>query len=129
MKPRIAIIHGEPAGIGPELIAKLLTQADVADHADIVLVGDRHIFELGQRQAGTEWPIREILVDDAEIWEKGDGYPLVPMETLTPEEVRPSEVTEAGGRASLRNPKANADSEVCVYAFVKLTRVLLQVAN
>ena len=36
MKPRIAIIHGEPAGIGPELIGKLLDQPDVSDHADIV---------------------------------------------------------------------------------------------
>ena len=116
MKPRIAIIHGEPAGIGPELIAKLLAQADVADHADIVLVGDRHIFELGQRQAGTEWPIREIGVDDAEIWEMGDGYPLVPMETLTPEEVRPSEVTEAGGRASLRNLDRALDLTLAGYA-------------
>ena len=63
MKPRIAIIHGEPAGIGPELIAKLLAQPDVLDHAEIVLVGDRHVFELGQRQAGAEWPIHVINVN------------------------------------------------------------------
>ena len=103
MKPRIAIIHGEPAGIGPELIGKLLAQPDVSDHAEIVLVGDRHVFELGQRQAGVEWTIRVIDVDEAETRKSGDGYPLVPMETLTPEEVQLSEVTEAGGRASLRN--------------------------
>jgi len=103
VRPRIAIIHGEPAGVGPELIAKLLAQPDVLDHADIVLVGDKHVFELGQRQAGAEWPIHVIDVNRAETWEEGEGYLLVPMETLTPEEVRPSEVTEAGGQTSLRN--------------------------
>ena len=57
MKPRIAIIHGEPAGIGPELIAKLLAVPEVAKKAEIVLIGDRHIFDLGQAQANTNWEI------------------------------------------------------------------------
>ena len=52
MQPRIAIIPGEPAGIGPELVAKLLAEPDRTDLARIVLIGDRHVFEMGQRQAG-----------------------------------------------------------------------------
>ena len=45
--PRIAIIPGEPAGIGPELVARLLAEPDVAQAASILLVGDRHVFESG----------------------------------------------------------------------------------
>ena len=39
IKPRIAIVPGDPSGIGPELIAKLLNDVGVMDAANIVLVG------------------------------------------------------------------------------------------
>lgn len=51
MKPRIGIIPGDPSGIGPELIARLLTSEGVAEAADILLIGDRHVFEAGQTVA------------------------------------------------------------------------------
>ena len=39
MKPRIAITHGEPAGIGPELVAKFLSGPDLHELVDIILIG------------------------------------------------------------------------------------------
>ena len=51
MKPRIGIIPGDPSGIGPELIAKLLSDEGVKEQADILLIGDTHLFEMGQSQA------------------------------------------------------------------------------
>ncbi|NKB58841.1 MAG: 4-hydroxythreonine-4-phosphate dehydrogenase PdxA [Alphaproteobacteria bacterium] len=103
MKPRIALIHGDPAGIGPELVAKLLAESEVAGAADIILVGDRHVFELGQEQANVTCHMRDIDAEEPESWLDGDGYPLVPMETILPDEIEIATVTEAGGRASLRN--------------------------
>ncbi len=102
MKPRIALIHGDPAGIGPELVAKLLSEPDVSDLADVILIGDRHVFELGQKQAGTQWKMREVSDQHVDVWWDGDGIPLLAMDTITPEEVKIAEVGEAGGRASLR---------------------------
>ena len=66
MKPRIGIIPGDPGGIGPELIAKLLADPEVREKADILLIGDRHLFEMGQAQAGAEI---EMVACDAH---KGD---------------------------------------------------------
>ena len=103
MKPRIAILHGDPAGIGPELVAKLIAEPGVTEQADVLLVGDRHVFELGQAQAGTSWRMRAVDPDDADQWWRGEGVALFAMETVSPEEVALSEVSEAGGRASLRN--------------------------
>src|SRR5689334_14344190 len=40
MKPRIGIFGGDPAGIGPEVTAKLLAEAETHERADIVPVGD-----------------------------------------------------------------------------------------
>jgi 4-hydroxythreonine-4-phosphate dehydrogenase len=103
MKPRIAITHGEPAGIGPELVAKLLAEPDSGALADGILGGDQHVFDLGQQQAGTAWRIREVDPEQPADWWRGPHYPWLRMETITPEEVRIAETSVAGGRASLRN--------------------------
>ena len=103
MKPRIAVIHGEPAGIGPELIGKLLAEPDIKGKADIILVGDRHVFEMGMGQAKTEWAIKELDDNDQLHWGDHDAYPLLSMRTIDEKNVRVAEISEAGGTASLRN--------------------------
>ena len=103
MKPRIAVIHGEPAGIGPELIGKLLAEPDIKEKADIILVGDRHVFEMGMRQAETEWSIRELDKNDQTEWGDDAAYPLLSMSTIDKKSVRIAQISEAGGTASLRN--------------------------
>ena len=103
MKPRIIILHGDPAGIGPELIAKLLADPEVSDQATVLLVGDRHVFELGKRQANVEWSMREVDPDEEMKFKHCNGFPLVPMQTIQREEVRIAEISQAGGSASLRS--------------------------
>jgi len=39
-RPRIAMVLGDPAGIGPELVAKLLANAETLNAADVLLVAD-----------------------------------------------------------------------------------------
>ncbi len=51
-KPVVALTLGDPAGIGAELIAKLLAQPDVCQLANVVLVGDAWLWEQGQALAG-----------------------------------------------------------------------------
>jgi 4-hydroxythreonine-4-phosphate dehydrogenase len=50
MKPGIGLLPGDPSGIGPELLARLLAN-DITLDTDILLLGDRHVIELGQTQA------------------------------------------------------------------------------
>ena len=100
-KPRIALIPGDPSGIGPELVAKLLAAADVAEQADILLVGDRVVFELGAQQTGREIPLTPVA-DPSMGWQGAAPFAWFEMETIAEEEVRVAEVTEAGGRSSLR---------------------------
>jgi 4-hydroxythreonine-4-phosphate dehydrogenase len=107
MKPRIGIIPGDPGGIGPELIAKLLAEDGVLDQADILLIGDRHLFEMGQAQAGLEITMTDCdaLTGDwsAGDWTDIDGLALHDRETIAPEEVRLAEITLANGRSALGN--------------------------
>ncbi len=100
MKPRIGIIPGDPSGIGPELIARLLTSEGVSEAADILLIGDRHVFETGQTVAGETYDLTPV--DVLGDWTQAPAFALHEMETIAPDEVRVAEVTEAGGASVLR---------------------------
>jgi len=102
MKPRIGIIPGDPGGIGPELIAKLLAEDGVRDQADILLIGDRHLFEMGQAQAGLDIEMTECDALGGD-WTCLDGVALHNRETIAPEDVRLAEVTLANGSSALGN--------------------------
>jgi 4-hydroxythreonine-4-phosphate dehydrogenase len=43
-KPTIALFTGDPAGIGPELVEKLLHRSDTSDKANIILIGQKNSF-------------------------------------------------------------------------------------
>ena len=98
-KPRIAIIPGDPSGIGPELIARLLNEDGVRTAAEILLIGDAHVWQQGAEQAGL--PLDLIETGETEIGSQ-EGLAWLPMQTITPDDVRIAEVTQAGGRCSLR---------------------------
>ena len=51
-KPVIALFTGDPAGIGPELTAKLLALPETSAKADILLIGNRATFAQGAAAAG-----------------------------------------------------------------------------
>lgn len=64
VKPRIAVVLGDPAGIGPELIAKLLALPEIRREAGILVIGDRDELERGRRIAGVEFPMTEAASID-----------------------------------------------------------------
>ena len=99
MRPRLAIVPGDPSGIGPELIAKLLHEDGVRDAADILLVGDSHVWMRGAEQAGTELDLKTLAEDEIDRF---TGLVHLEMETIDPADVRIAEVTKAGGASSLR---------------------------
>lgn len=51
-RPRIAVTMGDPAGIGPELAAKLLSNPANRERADIVLLADETELQAAIRDAG-----------------------------------------------------------------------------
>ena len=99
MRPRLAIVPGDPSGIGPELIAKLLADEGVRDAADILLVGDAHLWRRGAEQAGLEIELNTIGEAEAADFE---GLAHLDLETIDPDAVQVAKVTVAGGTTSLR---------------------------
>ncbi|HSV01535.1 MAG TPA: 4-hydroxythreonine-4-phosphate dehydrogenase PdxA [Roseiarcus sp.] len=50
-RPLVALVVGDPAGIGPELSARLAADPEVAERVQLLIVGDRRVFERGAREA------------------------------------------------------------------------------
>jgi len=68
-KKKIAILLGDPSGIGPELTSKLLNEK-IIDEANIVVIGEKKIFEDGEKISGKKTILKfvnsfdEINFDD-----------------------------------------------------------------
>ena len=53
-KPVIALAMGDPAGISPELTAKLACLEELRSRARLIVIGDRRVFDEGAQVAGVE---------------------------------------------------------------------------
>ena len=60
MKPLIGLMLGDVTGIGPELVVKLLSTPDARAKANVVIVGDERVLQLGMKDAGIDIPYRKI---------------------------------------------------------------------
>lgn len=68
MKPRVGLLLGDPTGIGPELVARLLAGYPVHEQAELAVIGDRRYFDLGQEIAGVSVPARIVhRFDDVQL--------------------------------------------------------------
>ncbi|MEJ6393905.1 4-hydroxythreonine-4-phosphate dehydrogenase PdxA [Gymnodinialimonas sp. 2305UL16-5] len=98
-KPRLAIIPGDPSGIGPELMARLLNSDGVRDAAEILLIGDGHLWRQGAEQA--DLPVDPVGIGEGDV-PGFEGLCHLDMETIAPTEVKRAEVTVESGRSALR---------------------------
>lgn len=87
VKPKVGLLLGDPTGIGPELTARLLAGHDVNEHADLVVIGDRRVFEMGQKIAGVSLSPRVVSRFEDVRFEAGEiqllDFPGVPLNQFT----------------------------------------------
>ena len=101
-RPTIAFAMGDPAGISPELAAKVLALPEVRSAARLVVFGDRRILDEGARVAGTAVDVR-VVDDETPASQVQDGPVLVDLRNLAPAEVERGTATLAGGRFATEN--------------------------
>jgi len=72
-KINIALLLGDPSGIGPELVSKLLNE-DVTNKANIIVIGEKKILESGNKITGNSQNL--IFVDSFEDinFEEGNKF-------------------------------------------------------
>lgn len=101
--PVVALTLGDAAGIGPELIARLLSQSGITTQANIVLLGDPWLWQDGQRIAGVT--VATYAVSSlAEVRSRSDqSLPaFLALDTIRPEQVQRSQAQAACGASTLQ---------------------------
>lgn len=100
-RPTIALAMGDPAGISPELTAKLLCLDEIKAAAKLVVLGDKRILDEGARIAGVS-PDIEVVAPGADY--DADKRPVfIDFKHLSPEAVKCGEATPEGGAFALEN--------------------------
>ena len=101
-KKTIALIQGDPAGIGPELMARLLSDDDVRAAANLIVIGAPEIFSRGEDQHGVNIENVRHVDFDAEI-DVADGEILhLDMQIDGLGDVPVAQVSAEGGQSSLQ---------------------------
>jgi 4-hydroxythreonine-4-phosphate dehydrogenase len=100
-RPTIALAMGDPAGVSPELTAKLLCLEDVRAAANIVVFGDRRILEEGAKVAGSTLDVTYVAADSS--FDPTQRPVVVDLKHLAPADFKRGEATVEGGAFALEN--------------------------
>lgn len=98
-KPIIAMVQGDPAGIGPELMVNLLADNEIRDRADIVIIGAPSVIERGEKAVGTKIDREHVTAADRDTIRQGLLHWDLDIEGIN--DVALAEVSAAGGKSSL----------------------------
>jgi 4-hydroxythreonine-4-phosphate dehydrogenase len=100
-RPLLAITLGDPAGIGPEVIVKALTHAEVYEQCRPLVIGDRRILARAAGWVGATRLSFEVLVEpDAGQYTPG-VVSLVDLHNADPSAIPPGQVSAAAGDAAV----------------------------
>ncbi|ROR30601.1 4-hydroxythreonine-4-phosphate dehydrogenase [Mobilisporobacter senegalensis] len=99
MKPLIAIPIGDPAGIGPEIVAKALANSEVNKAARCVIVGDKKVMEYAIRLTDTDLKLNIINEPEEGTYEDGIMN-LIDLNNIDMEGFKFGEVNGMCGKAA-----------------------------
>lgn len=98
-KPLIVIPIGDPAGIGPEIVAKALAEPRVIEAADCIAVGDKKIMEQAIRITGADLRIKTVKRPEEGEFDKGI-LNLIDLDNVDMDQFAFGEVSGMCGRAA-----------------------------
>jgi 4-hydroxythreonine-4-phosphate dehydrogenase len=84
MRPRIAFLLGDCTGIGPELVAKILAEGKMAEHARLVVIGDARVLQRGMRDAKVDFKWSSVDTVAAVDWYNGI-VPFIDLKNIDPD--------------------------------------------
>ena len=100
MKPRLAVLLGDPAGIGPELIARLLAKPENRARADLLIIGDRRELDAGMEIAKQRFDYT-VIDDERDAATNTEVPSLIDFRLPDGAGFERAVSTERGGRYSL----------------------------
>ncbi|WP_273402676.1 4-hydroxythreonine-4-phosphate dehydrogenase PdxA [Actinobacillus porcinus] len=76
-KPTVAMVLGDPAGVGPELVAKLLAKSELREKANILLIADKDELKKGFDIARVNLIFDEICENELVDYSFKSGLPAL----------------------------------------------------
>jgi 4-hydroxythreonine-4-phosphate dehydrogenase len=101
-KPVIAVAMGDPAGISPELTAKVVALDEVRAAARLLVVGDRRLFDAGARIAGLKPDIKTVAPETV-VTPDDRGPIFIDLANLDPASISRGVAARRGGEFALEN--------------------------
>lgn len=98
-KPVIAITIGDPAGIGPEVVLKAVSESEVIESCTPVVIGDRNLLEALALETGLTCDFRSVDFENLRSASLPHGISLLDLANV-PSGLRPGELNAEAGRAS-----------------------------
>jgi 4-hydroxythreonine-4-phosphate dehydrogenase len=93
--PRVGLLLGDPSGVGPELVAKLLGGEDLDRETLTVVIGEPRVLARGQEIAGVALDVPATSRLDTS---DGSGPVLLPGPAIDPADAPIGKATAAAGR-------------------------------
>ena len=83
-KPVLALVPGDPTGIGPEQLARILAEGRVESVARFLIVGDARVVAMGMRQAGVSLALSPVTPGAKIDW-SGPAIPIIDLGNIDPD--------------------------------------------
>lgn len=107
-KPLIAVTMGDPAGIGPEISVKALSDPSVAERTDSFIIGDSRALAEAARLAGMKTDFHIISSPSMGVYRHGI-INVIDLRNADPSDYRMGEVSSICGKASYEYIKKGVD--------------------
>jgi 4-hydroxythreonine-4-phosphate dehydrogenase len=125
----IALTLGDPSGIGPELVAKLLQKSELTARARVVIVGDPWIWDEACRGAGQPHALTQITA----FAQAGPIPTLLKIDSANAAAITRGLATAAGGRSALAGLQlcvaAASRGEIDGLCFAPLNKLAMKLAG
>jgi 4-hydroxythreonine-4-phosphate dehydrogenase len=99
---RIALAMGCPAGIAPELTARVLADGAVVGAADYVVFGDLRVLEAGAKAVGVKPRVTVVASPDDAVARPGEAL-FVDLKHLDPTSISSGETSQGAGAFAIAN--------------------------
>jgi len=131
-RPRIALAIGCPAGIAPELTARMLADREVNAGAQIVAIGDRRVLARGAKIAGVSSDL-QYVAPEAALPENSPKPIFIDLANLDPASIETGSLSKQAGQSALANFKhaiaLGARDAVDAVAFSPFNKAAMRLAH
>lgn len=103
VRPLVALVVGDPAGISPELAARLAADREVAEAVQLLIVGDKRVFERGARAASLSPGLAPVAEAELPALQSMAAHGFLDLANLDPDTIAMGRAVKAGGASALDN--------------------------